>query len=295
MKFSFVNTCLHANDDAMSRSFLSGIALLTSTSILLSGASHKELQRNLQLHKYSSMLSQESTVELDIPENLYSAGYVAALETYTTGYVSPLRTETSTQIIEENLTENIVVSSSTVMYVDTGDWSLLNVRSGPSADSEVITQLNPRSQVTVLEDITENMSFVKIAFDGGEGYIHSDFISEIRPEFPAGNTSLTTIEYDGPVLDSTIGTVDGPSGKETYYNLPMSKVVSNMHDMGYEGEYWVRDDGVKCFGSYILVAANLNIHPRGSIVRTSLGYGIVADSGDFAEINPYQLDIAVTW
>ena len=65
--------------------------------------------------------------------------------------------------------------------------------------------------------------------------------------------------------------------------------------MGYDYEYWVRDDGVKMLGDYVMVAANLNLRPRGSLVETSLGTGIVCDTGGFAKKNPTQLDIAVTW
>ncbi|MBQ3441180.1 hypothetical protein IJG27_02595 [Candidatus Saccharibacteria bacterium] len=99
----------------------------------------------------------------------------------------------------------------------------------------------------------------------------------------------------GPVLNARNGRIQGPSGEETYYNLNMNRVVSNMHNMGFEGEYWVRDDGVKMFGDYVMVAANLDVHPRGSLVETSLGTGIVCDTGRFAKTNHHQLDIATSW
>lgn len=99
----------------------------------------------------------------------------------------------------------------------------------------------------------------------------------------------------GPRLSRGRGTIQGPSGKETYYNLNMSGVVSIMRRMGYDYEYWVRDDGVKMFGNYVMIAANLNLRPRGSLVQTSLGMGIVCDTGGFARRNPTQIDIATTW
>ena len=101
--------------------------------------------------------------------------------------------------------------------------------------------------------------------------------------------------YRGPVLSKGRGTIQGPSGKETYYNLNMSGVVSIMRRLGYDYEYWVRDDGVKMFGNYVMIAANLNIRPRGSLVQTSLGMGIVCDTGGFAKRNPTQIEIATTW
>ena len=101
--------------------------------------------------------------------------------------------------------------------------------------------------------------------------------------------------WQGPVLSKGRGVIYGPSGKETYYNLNMSIIVNMMHRMGYDYEYWVRDDGVKMLGDYVMVAANLNLRPRGSIVMTSLGPGIVCDTGGFAKRNPTQIDIATTW
>lgn len=101
--------------------------------------------------------------------------------------------------------------------------------------------------------------------------------------------------WNGSVLSASAGVNYGPTGKETYYNLDMSGVVSIMRSMGNNDEYWVRADGCKMLGNYIMVAANLNMFPRGSLVETSLGTGIVCDTGSFASENPTQLDIATTW
>ena len=63
-------------------------------------------------------------------------------------------------------------------------------------------------------------------------------------------------------LTKSAGVYNGPSGKETYYNLNMSGVVSIMRSMGYSEEeypYWVREDGCKMLGDYIMVAANFSI------------------------------------
>jgi hypothetical protein len=65
-----------------------------------------------------------------------------------------------------------------------------------------------------------------------------------------------------------------------------------MHSLGYGGEYWIRSDGVKMLGDYIMVAADYGWMPKGSIVETSLGTGIVCDTGGGGW---YWFDIAVTW
>ena len=83
--------------------------------------------------------------------------------------------------------------------------------------------------------------------------------------------------------------------KETYYNLNMNGVVNNAQNAGLAGNYWVREDGVKMYGEYVIVAANQDVHPYGSTVETSLGTGIVLDTGGFAAANPTQVDIATDW
>jgi len=107
--------------------------------------------------------------------------------------------------------------------------------------------------------------------------------------------TIDSRRWKGPVLTKSRGTITGPSGKETYYNLNMDGVVSIMRGIGNTDEYWVRDDGCKMLGDYIMVAADLDIRPRGSLVDTSLGRGIVCDTGSFTNNDPNQIDIAVAW
>ena len=110
--------------------------------------------------------------------------------------------------------------------------------------------------------------------------------------------AVVETSYSGSKLTRSRGSIQGPSGKETYYNLNMSGVVSIMRRMGFsesEYPYNVRADGVKCLGPYVMVAAHLGNRPRGSKVQTSLGTGIVCDTGGFAAGNPTQIDIATAW
>jgi uncharacterized protein YabE (DUF348 family) len=84
---------------------------------------------------------------------------------------------------------------------------------------------------------------------------------------------------------------NGVTHRETYYDLPMNGV---MRACG--GTYSVRPDGVKVDqDGYILVAANLRIYPRCSVVETSLGAGKVYDTGGFATHHPHGFDLATDW
>lgn len=104
-----------------------------------------------------------------------------------------------------------------------------------------------------------------------------------------------SVIWAGPVLTKSAGAVNGPSGKEVYYNLDMAVIVDKMHSLGYAAEYWVRPDGVKMFGPFVMVAAGYDVHPLGSLVETSVGTAMVVDTGGFAKTDPYLIDIATVW
>lgn len=114
---------------------------------------------------------------------------------------------------------------------------------------------------------------------------------------PTAQTTKESPKYDGPRLNPTIGTIQGPTNKETYYNLDMTRVVKTMRRRGYSESdypYYIREDGAKMLGDYVIVSADLSLHPRGVLVRTSLGTGIVCDTGDFTEKGDWY-DIATDW
>lgn len=135
-----------------------------------------------------------------------------------------------------------------------------------------------------------------------------EYVTTEKKEEPKEEPSMELVEgfkeepevyiWTGPKLTPEAGVNYGPSGKETYYNLPMGGVIEIMRNCGYsvqEYPFWVREDGVKMLGNYVMVAAALDIRPRGSLIETSLGTGIVCDTGAFVYSDPTQIDIAVTW
>ena len=94
------------------------------------------------------------------------------------------------------------------------------------------------------------------------------------------------------ILTAKLGTVQFEGHKETWYNLNMRKVVQRAQNMGIPAEYHVREDGVKMFGPWVIVAA----HPskiRYSIVQTSLGEGIILDTHTAKDTE--LIDIATAW
>ena len=120
---------------------------------------------------------------------------------------------------------------------------------------------------------------------------------EIALEEAAPMFQLPTT-WEGQVLTKELGGNMGPAGRETYYNLPMQGCINKMRSLGYSEEeypYWVRDDGAKMLGRYVMIAANWKIRPLGTILETSLGWSIVVDTGDFVADYPYGVDIAVDW
>lgn len=96
----------------------------------------------------------------------------------------------------------------------------------------------------------------------------------------------------GGGLTPSAGVVYYDGHMETYYNLPMSGVLDIMYGLGYSGDYWVRSDGCKMFGDYIMCAADFGWLPRGSVVLTSLGWAMVCDTGSGGS---NWIDIATIW
>ena len=72
----------------------------------------------------------------------------------------------------------------------------------------------------------------------------------------------------------------------------MDKCVKRAQEVGIPCEYWERDDGVKMFGQWVIVAAHPKV-TRYSLVETSLGQGIVLDRHTAEDTELY--DIATVW
>lgn len=96
------------------------------------------------------------------------------------------------------------------------------------------------------------------------------------------------------VLTARMGTITFQDHKETWYNLQMNKVVERTDKaFGMTGLYWVRDDGCKMYGPWVIVAADWTIHPQYSLIETSRGTGIVLDTHTAEDRS--IVDLAVTW
>ena len=145
---------------------------------------------------------------------------------------------------------------------------------------------NASSQPTAEEIYAQLQAHILEAQKNG---ITQDYVTVLQP------SDYTSYLLSSIPLTKELGVNYGPSGKETWYNLDMSTNVQRLNSMGYPGEYWIREDGVKMCGEYILCAASYLVHPFGSLIETSLGTAIVADTGGFAVTEPDMIDIATNW
>ena len=121
---------------------------------------------------------------------------------------------------------------------------------------------------------------------------YTEVLEKEAPKFQLPTT------WKGAKTTKQNGGVMGPSGRETYYNLNMKNCVANMRKRGYDEKrypVWERDDGAKMFGHYVMIAANWKIRPLGTVVETSIGWGIVVDTGEFVKDYPRGIDLAVNW
>ena len=148
-------------------------------------------------------------------------------------------------------------------------------------------QSEPKEVVRVEKDVIVEYHYVNLTEK-----VPTDVIEESEDEIveEIEEKILPTL-----VLSESLGRVQGPQEEETYYNLPMDRVVRTMRNMGYEENdypYYETENGIKMLGDFIMVAADLSKYPRGTIVQTSLGQGMVCDTGeDLSGV----IDIAVNW
>ena len=114
-------------------------------------------------------------------------------------------------------------------------------------------------------------------------------------ELTAKEIRVPPTTWTGSVLTRAGGVNYGPSGKETYYNLPMGGVVRTMRNLGYDEvryPYWTREDGMRMIGGFIMAAADLRHYPRGSVVESSRGWTLICDTG---YLGWDHLDLACNW
>ena len=95
------------------------------------------------------------------------------------------------------------------------------------------------------------------------------------------------------ILTATLGRITFNGHYETWYNLDMKNIVTKAHNEGFDGEYWVRSDGCKMLGEFIICAGHQSRY--GEAVETSRGTGLILDTGDFAKTEPTTIDIATNW
>lgn len=95
------------------------------------------------------------------------------------------------------------------------------------------------------------------------------------------------------ILTAGAGRITFNGHTETWYNLPMQKVVERSDKaIGLTDMYWIREDGVKMYAQWVICAA----HPskiRYSRIQTSLGEGIILDTHTSKDTE--LIDIATTW
>lgn len=166
-----------------------------------------------------------------------------------------------------------------------------------SAVSFAAMQLpEPAQEVMVEEKDTKKEEAKKVEEPKVEEVVEKEVVEEEVVEKPVQTAPTQAQNYtsqntytqsNGSGLTKQGGVNWHNGNKETYYNLDMSGVISNAQAMGIQGDYWVREDGVKMYGDKVIVAAQMD---KGTVIDTSLGTGIVLDYCPAGTI-----DIAVTW
>ena len=197
-----------------------------------------------------------------------------------------LATNNRIEVLEDN---QGVISNSIVSLSDEHSQDVSDIQNEIQALKEVNAEQEKiiASQQEVIDTYDQKFEDLHKEVDA-----YTEVLEKEAPKFqlPTTWTGAKTTKQNGGVM--------GPSGRETYYNLNMKNCVANMRKRGYDEKrypVWERDDGAKMFGHYVMIAANWKIRPLGTIVETSIGWGIVVDTGEFVKDYPRGIDLAVNW
>ena len=150
------------------------------------------------------------------------------------------------------------------------------------------------AEETVVESVDESVDETPTEETPSETPVNA---SQSPEEVTVEEIPTEDIETPYSVLNKRMGVNYFNGQKETYYNLRMTGVIRLLDDMGIpHGEYWVRDDGAKMLGDYIMLATDTNRIPKGTIWETSLGTGMIVDHCSGSESYPgVWIDVAVNW
>lgn len=191
---------------------------------------------------------------------------------------------------------------------------IFNNKPTPNTEEEIIEEEEPQEAVNQNSEndkVEEENEQIEEVVEEEPEEVVEEYVEPqetyVEPTYQEPTYVEPQVSY-GSCLTRSGGVYWFGDQKETWYNLDMSNIVNSIQNHGWvwndiayeykqnvEGEYWIREDGCKMLGDYIMVASNLNVHPRGSLVMTSLGMGVVVDTGGFAVNNPLQIDIATNW
>lgn len=241
---------------------------------------------------YVTHVSQSSSVKSSYYENSTSyAGVIAAINDDLKIGISGAASNNAEVVSEpyENI-DGSEISDDSADTTKIGPLSLqmyttssTNIRESNSSESSILATLFKGQCLTVTP---VDIQWAYVEYDGISGYISMSCLAD----------SFEYTEcYNYEMLNTINGRVAGPSGNETYYNEDMSFIVGRLQRLGYSGEYWVRADGVKMFGDYVMVAAAFDDRPIGTIIQTTRGVAIVCDTGKYIEWDWTGIDVATNW
>ena len=203
-----------------------------------------------------------------------------------------LPTTFTTVISDNNSSERQMPTTTTATVVTTKTTTTTTVATTTVTTTTTTVSTTTTTTTTTSTTTTTEISESTVQLTAAELEEESSSDSHSSEE---SNIAESSEKSTAEALTKRKGIVNGPSGKESWYNKPMDGVINIMEDKGFFEEYWIREDGVKMYGNYIMCAANLEIRPRGTILETSLGLAMVCDTGTFIYDDPYQIDIAVNW
>lgn len=222
------------------------------------------------------------------------------------------------EVIVDKVAEGLeVIFPYSNAYVS-GDAVRVRSEMDTSSDANIVRRTKALEKINVVKvlKVKDRLIWCQLdSLDDGN-YIAGEYVEienwdniEVE-ELPSENDPITGIiqkPYDAKdrISKAKGAIINYDERRETYYDLKMEVCYNRLWNLKDEEgnllypkeEYpaYVDEMGFKRFGPYAVVATNWEINPLGTLVNTSAGTAIVADTGAFKATFPTAIDIATNW
>ena len=158
----------------------------------------------------------------------------------------------------------------------------INIRSGPSTNTDCVTQVQTGKTMTILE---KSGDWYHVSFDGSEGYIYGEYLLEegVTKNVSAASTASTNnqkqLNITGTVIGGTVNVRSGPStNTDKVSSVSTGKYVKLLNKDG--DWYHISVDGKDgyIYGEYVMEGEHPEVAAEAAPAASGIGASVAANA-----------------